>query len=259
MTGSLVERLTGALRVRLHRAGERLTPAERSALGALAAAWAVGCVLAAPGWDGAIARHVAGRLDPSLPAVEELAAALPLGDPRPAWYAAGLALRAERRRAAAGPRPIDPNAADRADWDRLPGVGPRTAIAIVEHRVRHGPFRSPEDLLEVSGIGPVKLERLRPWLAFPDAGPAGREAVAPGPPDLNRVDESFLEGLPNIGPHLARQIVLERRARRGFRDWSDLLAVEGVGPARLRVLQNATRLAGGPPDRSAEPLGERNR
>ncbi|HUP18656.1 MAG TPA: helix-hairpin-helix domain-containing protein [Gemmatimonadota bacterium] len=236
---------------RLTAARARLTPVERSAIAALALAWAVGTVLRATGADQGLAARVSARLDPPLPTAEALAAALSPDDPRAGWYAAGLALRDERGRAGSPPEPIDPNAADRADWDRLPGVGPRTAIAIVEHRVRHGPFRQPEDLLAIRGIGPVRLERLRPWLAWP-AGPARpvtREGAAeaagalpPNPPDLNRVDAAFLEGLPKIGPQLARQILEERGARRGFRDWSDLLAVEGVGPARLRVLQNATRL-----------------
>ena len=253
MPPPIVERLT-ALRA-------CLTPVERSALVALALAWAAGAVLRATGADGALAARVAAELDPPLPSAEALAAELAPGDPRALWYAAGLALGVERARAGAPPEPIDPNRAGRADWDRLPGIGPRTAIAIVEHRARHGPYRGPEDLLAVRGIGPVRLERLAAWLRWPagTAGPApgeGRLPSAPSRPDLNRVDAAFLEGLPNIGPQLAHRIVQERGARRGFRDWSDLLAVEGVGPARLRALQNATRLGVPSPAGSATPIEE---
>jgi competence protein ComEA len=55
---------------------------------------------------------------------------------------------------------VDLNRADRASLERLPGIGPALAGRILELRGREGPFRAVEDLLEVSGIGPVTLERL---------------------------------------------------------------------------------------------------
>ena len=56
---------------------------------------------------------------------------------------------------------IDVNRADAAGLDALPGVGPALAARIVAWRTANGPFRSPEDLLNVSGIGDRTLERLR--------------------------------------------------------------------------------------------------
>lgn len=58
--------------------------------------------------------------------------------------------------------PLDLNGATADQLDALPGVGPATAAAIVEWRGRNGRFRSVDDLLEVPGIGPSKLARLRP-------------------------------------------------------------------------------------------------
>ncbi len=58
-------------------------------------------------------------------------------------------------------RPLDVNRATAAELDELPGVGPATAAAIVEHRDRNGPFASIEDLLDVRGIGPAKLDGFR--------------------------------------------------------------------------------------------------
>ena len=58
--------------------------------------------------------------------------------------------------------PVNLNTADLAELDTLPGVGPATAQAIIDHRTRNGPFRSVEQLLEVKGIGPAKLAELRP-------------------------------------------------------------------------------------------------
>ena len=57
--------------------------------------------------------------------------------------------------------PVDLNTADVALLETLPGIGPATAAAIVDHRERHGPFASVEGLLEVRGIGEAKLAALR--------------------------------------------------------------------------------------------------
>ena len=62
---------------------------------------------------------------------------------------------------AAATGPIDLNRASAAELDELPGIGPATAAAIVEHREQHGPFASVEDLEAVRGIGPAKLDALR--------------------------------------------------------------------------------------------------
>jgi len=62
---------------------------------------------------------------------------------------------------AGGAGPIDLNTAGVAQLDTLPGVGPSTASAIVEHREANGPFTSIEQLLDVRGIGPSKLDALR--------------------------------------------------------------------------------------------------
>lgn len=56
----------------------------------------------------------------------------------------------------------DLNRASPAELDRLPGIGPVLARRIVEHRERHGPFRSADELLGVPGIGTRLLERIRP-------------------------------------------------------------------------------------------------
>lgn len=62
------------------------------------------------------------------------------------------------------PAIIDLNLATAVDLDRLPGVGPSTAKAIIDHRTRNGPFASVDDLLKVKGIGPAKLAEIRPWV-----------------------------------------------------------------------------------------------
>ncbi|HEX2240090.1 MAG TPA: helix-hairpin-helix domain-containing protein [Actinomycetota bacterium] len=59
---------------------------------------------------------------------------------------------------------INLNSADQAALESIPGVGPVTAAAILEHRARVGNFSAVEELLEVSGIGPATLEAIRPYV-----------------------------------------------------------------------------------------------
>lgn len=64
----------------------------------------------------------------------------------------------------AGPARVDPNRAGADELQTLPGVGPALAARIIAHRDSVGGFRTLDDLLAVSGIGPATLERLRPRL-----------------------------------------------------------------------------------------------
>jgi competence protein ComEA len=50
---------------------------------------------------------------------------------------------------------VNLNTARAADLDALPGIGPVLAQRIVDHRTRHGPFRTVDQLDDVPGIGPA--------------------------------------------------------------------------------------------------------
>ena len=68
--------------------------------------------------------------------------------------------------------PIDLNSAPVEILQLLPGVGEKTAEKIVAAR----PFDSVDDLTRVHGIGPKKLEKMRPYIV---AGNAGKDADRP--------------------------------------------------------------------------------
>jgi competence protein ComEA len=56
---------------------------------------------------------------------------------------------------------INVNTADEAELEKLPGVGPALAKSIVEYRRKNGPFSTVEELDNVEGIGPRKLELMK--------------------------------------------------------------------------------------------------
>jgi competence ComEA-like helix-hairpin-helix protein len=157
---------------------------------------------------------------------------------------------------------VDADAAQPAELARLPRVGVALAKVIVADRNAKGVFGSLQALDRVPGIGPGLLGALAPHLTFSAArpgnaapNPSGAElgtAFAPsphgsmaaarsGPPDtvlnVNRATAVELEGLPGIGPSLARRIVADREARGPFATVEALDRIPGIGPglvARLR-------------------------
>lgn len=56
---------------------------------------------------------------------------------------------------------ININTASQAELESLPGIGPTTAVKIIDYREANGPFLNPEDIINVSGIGPGTYERIK--------------------------------------------------------------------------------------------------
>ena len=56
---------------------------------------------------------------------------------------------------------VDVNHASESELQRLKGVGPVIAKRIYEYRQKHGRFKSAEELINVRGIGPAKLEKMK--------------------------------------------------------------------------------------------------
>lgn len=78
---------------------------------------------------------------------------------------AGAAKGAPGAGAGAAGAVIDLNSASLAELETLDGVGPAIAQKIVAWREANGGFRTVDDLAQVSGIGPKKLEAIRPRVA----------------------------------------------------------------------------------------------
>jgi competence protein ComEA len=73
----------------------------------------------------------------------------PPGQPVPGSTAGGAAGR------------LNINTATAEELETLPGIGPSLAARIVAHREARGPFSVPEDITQVSGIGPATFEKIR--------------------------------------------------------------------------------------------------
>ena len=72
---------------------------------------------------------------------------------------------------------VDINKAEWFEFAELPGVGAIMAQRIVESRAEAGPFKDQDDLRRVRGIGPLTLEKMKPYLLpMPDQEDVAGEA-----------------------------------------------------------------------------------
>lgn len=56
---------------------------------------------------------------------------------------------------------ININTASAADLQRIPHVGEKTALRIIEHREQYGPFRRPEHLMMIPGISDSRFRKIQ--------------------------------------------------------------------------------------------------
>jgi competence ComEA-like helix-hairpin-helix protein len=129
---------------------------------------------------------------------------------------------------------FDINRASRTELLQLPGVGPSLADRMIGVRNSNGGFDSTDQLREVPGLGPARLERIQPLLRNeekPRIGPSAAELI-----DVNTASLVELQTLPGIGPKLAQRIV-DERAKSPFTSVDDLRRVSGIGPKTLEKLR----------------------
>jgi competence protein ComEA len=120
-----------------------------------------------------VARHdsiLAIRNHERIVTTSEVESAVAVSDSAPAWEpltAADAAIDRKEKVAQAASRgkeapsgPVNINAAGKEELMELPGVGEKTAEAIIEMRA-HVPFRKPEDLMNVKGIGEKKFAKMK--------------------------------------------------------------------------------------------------
>lgn len=138
--------------------GSRIADALTAAGGALSGADTIGLNLARPLVDGE--QIVVGLAPP--PGRPVLGSSVGPGSPAPEAPRTGSAPTPAKPEPKPKPREaVNLNTATVEQFDALPGVGPVTAAAIVAWRVAHGRFATVDQLGDVDGIGPARLEKLR--------------------------------------------------------------------------------------------------
>ncbi len=160
---------------------------------------------------------------------------------------------------------IDLDRATAEEIARLPRVGLSLARTIASDRAARGPFGSLAALDRVPGVGPGMLAAIGGQVRF--SAPRRQDATsprstdstigspAPHPPaavsiwrpgdvplDLNHATAAELEGLPYVGPAMARAIVAFREAHGPFPAVDSLIRVPGVGPGVLAKLRGRVRV-----------------
>jgi competence protein ComEA len=134
---------------------------------------------------------------------------------------------------------IDLNKADLEQLMSLPGIGTVKAKAIISYRQAHGNFNSIDDLINVTGIGPSTLEKIRDYVTVSKTDEVqvnmNNELKKI---NINEADEKQLEKLPGIGPTKAKRIIEYREKNGKFKSLDELLNVNGIGPKTLEKIEN---------------------
>jgi competence protein ComEA len=77
--------------------------------------------------------------------------------------------------AASAASPLNLNTATTAQIATLPGIGPKVAQRIVEHRQKNGGFKKIEELMNIKGIGEKSFLKLKALVTVADKPSAARQ------------------------------------------------------------------------------------
>ena len=127
------------------------------------------------------------------------------------------------------PLTINVNAADSAQWERLPLIGPVLAQRIVRFRERLGGFHEVAQVGETYGLADSVFKKIQGMLVLGE--------VSLRKTDLNQTDEKSLADHPYINTKLARLIVRYRSNHGPFRHPGELRGIALVNDSIYRKLE----------------------
>jgi competence protein ComEA len=149
-----------------------------------------------------------------------------------------------------GQEKINLNTAGDAELQQLPGIGSILSQRIIDYRQTNGPFRNPEEITRVFGVGAKKYEAIKDLITVGDgeSGPPAPPPVVeikPGKVNINTAGRLELETLPGIGRVKAQRIIDYRKTHGGFRKIEELTEIYGIGPKTLANLEELVTLRNG--------------
>ncbi len=127
------------------------------------------------------------------------------------------------------PLKVDINAADSAQWERLPLIGPVLAQRIVRFRERLGGFHEVAQVGETYGLADSVFKKIQGMLMLGE--------VSLRKTNLNQTDEKSLADHPYINTKLARLIVRYRSNHGPFRHPGELRGIALVNDSIYRKLE----------------------
>ena len=143
---------------------------------------------------------------------------------------------------------IDINIATIQELTSIPGIGRSTARNIIDYRKQNGPFRSVDELVNVTRIGKKTVEKIRPYvyvaaattidISKPSVISEEKETATGILVDINRASKKELMILPRIGPKTAERIVEYRKLHQGFKNKEDIMNVSRIGPKTYEQLKD---------------------
>lgn len=117
---------------------------------------------------GALAGANLDALNLAAPLADGQKIIVPLKDEREVVTGVPLAQQAanpfQRTGAAGSTQLVNINTASQKELEGLPGIGPSLAQRIIQYRQEKGPFKTPEDVKNVSGIGEKKYEQIKDYI-----------------------------------------------------------------------------------------------
>lgn len=137
-----------------------------------------------------------------------------------------------------GGTPIDLNIATAKEFQALPGIGPMLAERIISNREKNGPYRSPDDIMRVFGVGEKKFQAIKSLITVGIPDNFDRQCWNKNKINLNTATQVELETLPGIGPTKARRIIEYREKEGGFKRSEELMEVWGIGPRTYATLKS---------------------
>ena len=174
---------------------------------------------------------------------------------------------------------ININLADIKGLKELPGVGDKTAQAIIDYRSINGPYKTIEDVYKADPKSKKRFDKIIPYITVSggsatsliaddsNAAPstpapiavANSNAVAPttiggSRVNINTADEAALAAMPGMSATKAKAAVADRNANGPFQSCADLTRVKGIGQKTVdKLLDVCTTQGAGNPSATVNP------